>query len=346
MRARLCGTSIWAILAAAACLALAAVASARPADGPDARAGGGVARDAESAIFYYPWFGTPARDGDWIHWRQGGTRPPRSIGANYYPARGPYSSGDAAVVAAQMREIAAAGVDTVIVSWWGRGSLEDQRLPLVLAAARTARLGVAAHIEPYGGRSVVSTAADIAYLRGLGLTDFYVWASVDSPDVEWREALSRLQADVRVFANTNFPAKAKAGGFSGVYTYDVLLYDGHFFPRMCAQARRLHLLCAPSVGPGYDARRATGDRRLRPRRGGATYDAMWRGALRADADVVTITSYNEWHEGTQIEPARAVRGYVSYAGAWGKRGQAAETAYLERTAYWTKRLVGSRLASE
>ena len=32
---------------------------------------------------------------------------------------------------------------------------------------------------------------------------------------------------------------------------------------------------------------------------------MWRAAIRAGADGVTITSYNEWHEGTQIEPARA-----------------------------------------
>ncbi|HWG55061.1 MAG TPA: hypothetical protein VNT58_00915, partial [Gaiellaceae bacterium] len=155
-----------------------------------------------------------------------------------------------------------------------------------------------------------------------------------------------LQSEIRVFANTNFPAKAAAGGFSGVYTYDVLLYGGGFFPRMCAQARKLHLLCAPSVGPGYDARRATPDRRLRPRRDGATYDAMWRGALRAEADVVTITSYNEWHEGTQIEPARRRAGYESYEGAWGLRGRSAERAYLDRTAYWVRRLVALRLASE
>ncbi len=42
---------------------------------------------------------------------------------------------------------------------------------------------------------------------------------------------------------------------------------------------------------------------MKPRRNGATYDAMWRAALAAHADLVTITSYNEWNEGTQIEPA-------------------------------------------
>ena len=150
---------------------------------------------------------------------------------------------------------------------------------------------------------------------------------------------ARLEG-VRVFANTNLAGRAAAGGFDGLYTYDVLLFDGGLFPRLCQQARRLHLLCAPSVGPGYDARRATADLRVKPRRDGARYDGMWRGAVRARADLVTVTSYNEWHEGTQIEPARGDRsGYESYDGAWGLYGRAAETAYLDRTAFWVSRLI-------
>ena len=305
--------------------------------------GGEPSRQAPSArvgVFYYPWFATPQRDGAFAHWQQGGSSPPAVVASGFYPARGPYSSSDALVLEAQMREIAAAGIGTVISSWWGRGSVEDRRLPQVLSAARSNGLAVAAHLEPYGGRSVATTEADIAYLRALGITDFYVWASVSSPDSEWAELNDRL-VGVRTFANTNLAGKAASGGFDGLYTYDVLLFEGALFPRLCSQARRLGLLCAPSVGPGYDARRATSDTRVRPRRHGATYDAMWRGAVRARADLVTITSYNEWHEGTQIEPARAGRrGYESYDGAWGMRGRSAETAYLDRTAFWVRRLSG------
>ena len=106
---------------------------------------------------------------------------------------------------------------------------------------------------------------------------------------------------------------------------------------MCASARMHNLLCAPSVGPGFDAERATGDTRVQGRANGKTYDRMWRGAIRAGADVVTITSYNEWHEGTQIEPASAVGGpYSSYDGAYGLTGRAAERAYLDRTAAWVR----------
>jgi hypothetical protein len=106
---------------------------------------------------------------------------------------------------------------------------------------------------------------------------------------------------------------------------------------MCAQAHAQHLLCAPSVGPGYDASRATGELRIKERRDGATYDSMWGAAIQAAPYLVTITSFNEWHEGTQIEPARDTPSvsYATYDGAWGLHGLAAQNAYLERTFDWS-----------
>jgi hypothetical protein len=292
------------------------------------------------AIFYYAWYGTPDRDGQWQHWDQQGAEPPHDLGSSYYPARGAYSSDDAAVVAAHMSEIAEAGVDTVIVSWWGRGSEEDARLPLVGAVARREKLRVAVHLEPYSDRSAATVSADLAYLQTLGIEDVYVYDSGAIADEDWK-GVNAAAPGMRLFANTRLAGKAMAGGFAGLYTYDVLLYGADLFPRMCAQARRLHLLCAPSVGPGYDARQATADPRVQPRRDGRRYDSMWSGAVRANADVVTITSYNEWHEGTQIEPAKRAGGrYATYDGAWGRSGTAAATAYLDRTAYWSGRFRG------
>jgi hypothetical protein len=64
---------------------------------------------------------------------------------------------------------------------------------------------------------------------------------------------------------------------------------------------------------------------------------MWRSAVRAKPDVVTITSYNEWQEGTQIEPARIQTERAGYDGAWGFRGAAAQRAYLDATARWVSR---------
>ena len=294
------------------------------------RAGGAV------SAFYYPWYGTPGADGGFQHWQQDGKAPPRSIASNFWPARGVYSSSDRLVLNSQMTEIRRAGIDDVAVSWWGWGSAEDARLPAVIRAARAQHLTVSVHVEPYTGRTVAGVEDAIGHLRSLGITTFFVYRPTDEPLAEWAAMNDRLEG-VRVFAQTGLVGQAAEGHFDGIYTYDVLVYGPDSFGRLCAQAHTAGLLCAPSVGPGYDARAAVGDIRVKPRRAGETYDAMWQGAIAAGADLITITSYNEWHEGTQIEPARTRQGYGSYTGAWGIRGSRASTAYLDRTTWWAQR---------
>lgn len=289
------------------------------------------------AVFFYPWYGTPGIDGDFRHWQGKSSAAPAEIASAFYPARGLYSSGDPLVLGAQMREIAAAGVDQVVTSWWGWGSAEDIRLPAIVSAARAVDLDVAIHLEPYPGRTPDSTFADIERLRQLGIADFYLYApNQDGLPWDWGAMNERLDG-VRIFAQTGRVGYAAAWKFDGLYTYDILTYGGDSFRRLCTQARQRKILCAPSVGPGYDARRAVADPRVKPRRRGATYDSMWREALAARADFVTITSYNEWHEGSQIEPARTRPGYSGYDGAWGRVGRAAERAYLHRTKLWSAR---------
>ena len=234
-----------------------------------------------------------------------------------------------------MREIAALGVDTVVVSWWGPGSVEDTRLrPVAAARARrasasrcTSSRGTAARRIRSRTRSSVSKAS--------ASTTCTSTTRRSTPTTRGGRR-SRRVPGYRVFAHTSLPGKALKGGFDGLYTYDVLVYDGTSFARMCTSARLLGLACAPSVGPGFDAFRATSEVRIRGRNDGRWYDHMWDSALRAAPDVVTITSYNEWHEGTQIEAASSkAERYETYDGAWGLVGKPAERAYLDRTAYWT-----------
>jgi glycoprotein endo-alpha-1,2-mannosidase len=318
------------IVGVAVIAALLALASAAP---PGAQLGP-VSKDV--AIFYYPWYSTPTRDGGWAHWyveREGR----QVLSTPYYPTRGLYSSSNARIVAAQMREIRAAGIGTVVVSWWGKGSPEADRLPLVTEAANRYGLETAVHLEPYGGRTPASTAEDIAALHATGVTDFYLYDADRNPAADWAEALADLEG-VRVFGHTTMVGRAKAAGFDGLYTYDVVTWNGALFRRLCTQAHRAGLLCAPSIGPGFDARLATRLDSVRPRLRGATYDRMWKTALRARPDLLTITSYNEWQEGTQIEPAQSQVGKPGYDGAWGARGAPAQRAYLDATARWTARL--------
>ncbi len=312
-----------------------------------AATGGASAASPRVAVFYYPWYSTPARDGADTHWNQAGHAPPADIASGFYPLRGPYSSGDPAVLRAQMEEIASTGVGVVVSSWWGTGSVEDLRLPLVVAAAQAQGLRVGVQIEPYGGRTAVSVGSDVERLRSLGVADFYVYRAEDIAAADWAPVNARLAGGSRLIAHTLLVGWAATARFAGIYTYDVLINDGSGFRRLCAEAHRVGLLCAPSVGPGFDASAATGEARTRPRRDGATYDAMWRAAIGAGADIVTVTSYNEWHEGSQIEPAALqARGsrYASYDGAWGVHGALAADAYLARTALWVQRFDRQRAA--
>jgi hypothetical protein len=314
-----------AVVVVVACIAL-------PAAGAERAAG-----TDRAAIFYYPWYSTPAKDGRWAHWyvEHDGTT---VLSTPYLPSRGLYSSSNARIVAAQMREIADTGVGTVVVSWWGFDSPEHERLFLVQQAAARFGLEVAIHLEPYRARTPARAAEDIERLhREGGYEDFYVYDADRDSAAAWGEALASLSG-VRIFGHTTLVGRAKASGFDGLYTYDVVTWNGALFKRLCTQAHAAGLLCAPSVGPGYDARLATRHEVVRPRLDGLTYDRMWKTALKADADVVTITSYNEWQEGTQIEPARVAFGKSSYEGAWSKRGVSAQRAYLDATARWTVRL--------
>jgi len=295
------------------------------------------AHAATVAIFYYPWYATPSVDGAWEHWDQNWHTPPRDLYSQYYPAFGPYSSSDPAVLERQMSEIAGAGIAEIIVSWWGRGSDEDRRLPLVLAAARRDHLAVALHMEPYEGRTAQSVAADLEYAASLGIRDVYVYHPRDIAAADWATVRAEAPPGMRLFAGTQLVGFAAAAKFDGFYTYDFLNFGADKFIRLCAQAHAVHLLCAPSVGPGYDGTRAGEPPIHRGRNNGQTYDALWAAALAASPDIVTITSFNEWGEATQIEPAASYRGYASYDGAWGMTGTAASFAYLTRTLYWTAR---------
>jgi glycoprotein endo-alpha-1,2-mannosidase len=322
------GSRVVAFVVASACAAVLALPAAA---GPSRSRGSN-----RVAIFYYPWYSTPARDGTWAHWyieRDGAP----VLSTSYFPSRGLYSSSNAKIVTAQMREIADTGVGTVIVSWWGFGSPEDDRLPLVTQAAEQQGLHVAIHVEPYDGRTPAKAAEDMARLHEEGgYTDFYVYNADRDSAADWAEALAPLTG-IRIFGQTQLVGRAKTAGFDGVYPYEIGAWTGGTFARVCTQAHNVGLLCAPSVGPGYDARLATGDPSVRPRLDGWTYDRMWKTAIRAKADAVTITSYNEWQEGTQIEGARLQIGRPGYDGAWGKIGVAAQRAYLDATARWVDR---------
>jgi glycoprotein endo-alpha-1,2-mannosidase len=61
-----------------------------------------------------------------------------------------------------------------------------------------------------------------------------------------------------------------------------------------------------TIIPGYDDSHLPERAAPRPitdRHGGQTYRTLWQEAIAAHPDWILITSWNEWHEGSEIEPS-------------------------------------------
>lgn len=298
-------------------------------------------------IFYYGWYGAPPMQQSFIHWPQGGHVPPEDIGSNYYPMLGAYSSTDPSVLKQHMQWIRRAHVGVLTLTWWGRDSYTDKNVQAVLDAAAEAGLRVNFHIEPYSGRTPRSVADDIAYIlskygrhpafyRADFLDNsplFYIYEVLRNPAQEWKAATDQIHSGssepVILIAQTSNLRFVRGGGFDGGYTYDGLApfrnagFSAHWkeVEQSFAEAGKLFI---PSVGPGYWDDRAVRSggadepeaARTRDKSSAATYDRAWNDAVEARAPIITVTSFNEWHEGSQIEPAVEHRGasytYPSY----------------------------------
>jgi hypothetical protein len=308
-------------------------------------------------IFYYPWYQNPALSGFYRHWQERIFAPPDNISSNYYPVLGAYDSGDFKhAVAQQMEQIRRAGVGVIVYSWWGQDSLEDRYVLGTMNVADRYGIKVAWHIEPYVGRTAASVAGDIAYintqygehpaffrtLRSLSRDGdkgvFYIYNSLLTTD--W----SPLRA---VHAGNLFLAQttdvSRVADFDGMYTYAIADGLGEGWADASAYALAHRMIWAPSIGPGYiDDRAIPGNSSpTLDRSNGATYDLEWQVALNPSDGApywITITSFNEWHEGTQIEAASSTPptgfGYMTYEHAYGRTGRSAETAYIARTRVW------------
>lgn len=284
-------------------------------------------------IFYYDWYGAPPMQKSFIHWPQGGHNPPEDIGSNFYPLLGAYSSSDPSVLKKHMEWIRQANVGVLTLTWWGRDSYTDRNVQTVMDAAAEAGLKVNFHLEPYPGRTPATVADDIAYILQkyghhaafyradfLGNRPlFYVYEVLRNSAQDWKPITDRLHRGsqpVVLIAQTSNINFVRNGGFDGGYTYDGLAPFKHagFSAHWREVARNFTdsgKLFIPSVGPGYwddRAVRAGGAQepesaRTRDNGTAATYERAWNDAIQAHPPIITVTSFNEWHEGSQIEPA-------------------------------------------
>ncbi|MEA3325769.1 MAG: hypothetical protein U9R53_00400 [Chloroflexota bacterium] len=330
----------------------------------------GPAPSYRVGAFYYPWYFNLESDGRWVHWDQGDYKPPLDIASDFYPVLGAYSVSDPTVLAQHFAWLRESGVGIIISSWWGQGESSDRILRLMFDIADHYGIKIAFHIEPYGARTAESLADDIQYIydrygnypaffwttetscfslddRPKGL--FFIWASavpdgnspVVSPDY-WQETIDTIHnknPGAIILTDQNDSNWINHGHFDGSYNYGVLDVD------QVGYKWALNLPAGawyvPGINPGFSARRIGYANWVdTPRMNGSTYDDRWEQmfAVGIEPKLVVITTFNEWHEGTQIEPAAP--GVTTPNGfTYQDYGKLPPDGYLTLTREWSERFL-------
>jgi len=290
------------------------------------------------------------------------------IGADFYPKLGCYSSNSDQDLNAHMMMLCRAKVGVICTSWWGKDSYTDKAVPRLLDAANRHNIKICFHIEPFPGRNAQTTRDAIVYIiekygshsafylygKDKPRPMFYVYDSYLTPAKQWKTILSpdgpqtirNTKYDsvvIGLWVKKNEQNFMTEGHFDGFYTYfatDGFTYGSTIinWPGLTEWAQQNDKLFIPSVGPGYiDLRiRPWNDVNTRDRQNGAYYDREFAAAIAVSPPIVSITSFNEWHEGTQIEPAIPKQipdfKYLDYS-------PGSPEYYLDRTGYWVDRYI-------
>lgn len=218
---------------------------------------------------------------------------------------------------------------------------EDYVLPVIFDVADSLGLKVSVCQENYTGRTVSTTRTDIVnYIRQYGRHNacwkidgkpvYLIWDTYNTGDTpntsdEFLRTWDKLLTDdgsitirgtafdacvITILKNLYNKPDIVRAGFDGFYTYFAV--DGltecsttSNWKSMQEWADSEGLVMLPSIGPGYDDTRLNlwNTSCTRDRRNGEYYREMASAAFNAGVHYLGITSYNEWHEGTQIEPA-------------------------------------------
>lgn len=243
------------------------------------------------AAFYYPWFPES--------WIQQNISP----FTHYHPTAGLYDSSDPQVIERHIEEMQYAHVAVGISSWQGIGTLTDHRVPALLAAAAPRGFHWALYYEPEGVGNPTSAriqadlayintkyAANPAYARREGKPLLFVYDAGQSTScsklTRWHDATltSRFYVVQKVFPGYQDCADQP----DSWHQYDP------------ASATEHQPGYAYNVSPGFFK---AGESRPRLPRNLARFSADVRAMVASHEPWNLITTFNEWGEGTAVEPA-------------------------------------------
>jgi hypothetical protein len=273
------------------------------------------------AAFHYPWYGNPGTSGRWVHWQDATHAPPRTWSANFAPdypdstwnpAVMLYDSNNTALLRWQDRLMARAGLDLAICSWWGRNTYEDAALARAIRICKSLQWCIYYEQEGYTNPSVSQIVTDIRWIvdrlgptRNYAKVDgkwlIFVYTAYDEDAASrWRQAKQQLRAsgyDVYINAAGSASPQNHPDPWDAIHIYD---------PTSRRTATRTAITGddSASVSPGFwlIEQEPWLSRDLNAFRAG------WEqlGAEVQRSRFLLIETWNEWHEGTSIEPGQRV----------------------------------------
>lgn len=291
---------------------------------------------------YMPWFESTEVSGKWgWHWTMGKVDPDEvddedptpQIASHYHPLIGPYDSGDPALVECHVLLMKLSGFGGVMVDWYGTADLfdyaaNDRRTQLVADAAAKAGLQFAVVYEDATVNELIKAQkikkedaviegvklmkhldegwfAKPNYLKLNGKPVFLVFGPQYYQSADWTEMFKGLQHPPAFFTlhHQKDPAigaydwPLPKGGLDGITAERKGFYDrargwSAFIP--VAYPRFHDYYQEAGVGDSYGE---VDDLK------GQLYTTTLNEALDSSAPIVQVATWNDWGEGTQIEPS-------------------------------------------
>ena len=287
--------------------------------------------------FHYAWYGTPWGEAEkWLGWG-GGKHDPgivmegrRTLKTPHYPLDGPYDSLSEETIRRQLDDLKLGGMDGFIVSWWWEGHYSRKVLKRMVELAPEDSITVyyetamTFDLRDEDPRKAVKKIAEDFKLLLNGPATEKSWIEVEGKPLivayivenytveEWKRIREEVGEDFFLLGDTLNPDYLEV--MDGLHTYSPvgILTSGKDLAEVYRKAAeacrsrgdRSSALFAATVCPGYDDRKIRSPGLFLPRGDGATYRETWRAALACKPDWILICTYNEWLEGTEIEPSR------------------------------------------
>jgi hypothetical protein len=290
---------------------------------------------------YYPWYGSPyGPSGGWSHWSAVSEG---NIGTSaHFPILGAYDSRDEQMVEGQILWARYAGLDGFIASWDGPSDAwTDKTFSVLIKVAEKLSFKVGVYYEAYRSPPLdqASMANELIYfvqkysnspalLKINGRPVIFIYRAEENEPEFWAEVRTLVEASVgKVFLVGNLNDPKYVSVFDGFHMYLGLdagamrnvyrMYTEQmgFATDTTDLATALtemqntgHLivhekLTCGTASPGYDDSKTRSPATIVDRTSGELYRAAWNAIKESDVKCALVGTWNEWHEGTEIEPS-------------------------------------------